>query len=118
MLDVQKASSRELLRQIVGLSLCWLLLLGSLWDLAGPEHAHAADGHVEHASVAPAVVSAPMPPSTICHPGVRCLIVPADEGALASPPLRLADRMAVSAARSELPSRQPDITLPPPRRRV
>ncbi len=107
-----------LLRQIVGLTLCWLLLLASLWDIAGPDHAHAADGHAEHASVAPAVVSGPALQSTICHPGMRCIMVPADEGAFLIPPLRLAGRMTVSVGGSEPPSRQPDIALPPPRRRV
>ncbi|WP_334061883.1 hypothetical protein [Limimaricola cinnabarinus] len=107
-----------LLRQIVGLSLCWLLLLGSLWDVAGPEHAHAADGHAEHASVVPAVVSGPAPQSAACHPSVRCIIVPVDEGAFLRPPLRLSDRMTISAGGAEPASRQPDIALPPPRRRV
>ena len=107
-----------LLRQIVGLTLCWLLLLGSLWDLAGPDHAHAADGHAEHASVAPAAVSGMAPQSTICHPSMRCIVGPANEGAFPSPPLRLAGRMTVSVGGAEPPSRQPDIALPPPRRRV
>ncbi len=107
-----------LLRQIVGLTLCWLLLLGSLGDIVGPEHSHAADGHAEHASVGPAVVSGAAPQFTICHPSMRCIVVPAGEGAFLSPPLRLAGRMTVSVEGAEPPSRQPDIALPPPRRRV
>lgn len=115
---MQKASSRMLLRQIIGLSLCWLLLLVGLGEVAGPEHAHAADGHAEHASVAVPFLSGPASQSTACHPSVRCIIVPADEGAVASPPLRLAGRMTFGAAGSEPPSQHPDIALPPPRRKV
>lgn len=107
-----------LLKQIVVLPLCWLLLLGSLWDVASPDHAHAANGHAEHASVSPAAVTGPVPQSTICHPSMRCIVVPADEGAFLSPALRLTGRMTVSAGGSQPPSRHPDITLPPPRRKV
>ena len=74
-----------LLRQIVGLSLCWLLLLGSLWDVAGPDHAHAANGHSEHASVSPAAVTGPVPQSKICHPSMRCIVVVSAPGPVLLP---------------------------------